>query len=222
MFAPLLVGSALAGAATVGSLVQHYRRQLGPMTLAEVRALAELSPTPIALCREGYVKIVGTLGCDAPLRSLYGDALVAVREVRHYTVEGRGASAARALSRVERSTAPFWIEDDSGRIALDPAAARIDYELDGAEAEPMIEELRLRAGERVAVLGAVRREVTVSHHPMRRSAAQHDLGLRFASPPLVTWRTEPEVYPKLLPPAGAAALSASSVALAILGAILRV
>jgi hypothetical protein len=221
MFAPLLVGSALAGAATVGGLVQHYRRQLGPMTLADVRALSSLEPTPIALCREGLVKIVGTLGSDAPERSLYNDTLVAVREVRHYAIEGRGAAATRVLSRVDRSTSPFWVEDDSGRISLDPLTARIDYEPDEADAEPMLEELRLRMGERVVVLGEARREVTVSHHPMRRSAVQTERGLHFVTAPLVTWRTEPEVYPKLLPPAGSAALSASTVALAVLGAILR-
>lgn len=222
MFAPLLVGSALAGAATVGSLVQHYRRQLGPMTLADVRALARLPATPIGLCGDGLVKIVGTLGCDAPMRSLDDDALVAVREVHHYTIEGRGPSAARILSRVERSTTAIWIEDESGRIALDPGQARIDYEVEGGDHEMLVEELRLRVGERVAVIGEVRREEAVMQHPMRRSVALYDRGVRFVSPPLITWRTEPEVYPKLLPPAGATALSASSVALAILGAVLRV
>ena len=117
---------------------------------------------------------------------------------------------------------PFWVEDDSGRISLDPSSARIDFEIEDADSEPMIDELRLRVGERVAVLGQVRREVAVSHHPMRRSAVQAERGLQFVSAPLVTWRTEPEVYPRLVPPAGAAALSASTVALAVLGAILRV
>ena len=107
MFAPLLVGSALAGAATVGGLVQHYRRQLGPMTLAEVRALRRLEPTPIALAREGLVKLVGCVGCDLPVRSLHGDALVAVREVHHYTFD----SAVRILTRLERTTGAFWIEE---------------------------------------------------------------------------------------------------------------
>jgi hypothetical protein len=218
MFVPLLVGSALAGAATVGGLVQHYRRQLGPMTLADVRALKTLDPTPIALCREGLVKIVGTLGSDTPERSLYDDTPVAVREVRHYATD---ASGVRILSRVDRSSAPFWIEDDSGRISLDPLQARVDFEFDEADAEPMLEELRLRVGERVVVLGEARREVTVSHHPMRRSGVQTERGLHFVSAPLVTWRTEPEVYPKLVPPAGSAALSASTVALAVLGALLR-
>ena len=218
MFAPLLVGSALAGAATVGGLIQHYRRQLGPMTLADVRALRRLPPTPIALAREGVVKIVGTIGCDVPVRSLHGDALVAVREVHHYTVEG----AVRVLSRLERTTAGFWVEDDSGRIDLDPAAARVDFETEGGDGEAMIEELRLRVGERVAVLGAVRRDASRTLHPMRRAQSQADRGLHFTAPPLVTWRTEPEAYPRLRPPVGAAALSVSSVALAVLGAVLHI
>lgn len=222
MFAPLLVGSALAGAATVGSLVQHYRRQLGPMTLADVRALTRLQPTPVALARDGLVKLVGVIGSDHPERSLYGDALVAVREVHHYTVEGRGAAAVRVRARVDRTAESFWVEDDSGRVALDPAFARIDYEVDTTEVEPMLEELRLRAGERVAVVGVVQRDTGLAKHPLRRSQVQTDGGLRFTAPPLVTWRTEPEVYPRLRPSAGGVALSASSVALAVLGAVLRV
>lgn len=218
MFAPLLVGSALAGAATVGGLVQHYRRQLGPMTLADVRALRRLAPTPVALAREGLVKLVGTIGCDAPARSLHGDALVAVREVHHYTVEG----AVRVLARIERTTAPFWVEDDSGRVVLEPTAARVDFETEGGDGDAMFEELRLRVGERVAVVGFVRRDPSVTTHPMRRVQAQAERGLHFTAPPLVTWRTEPEVYPRMRPPVGAAALSASSVALAVLGAVLRV
>jgi hypothetical protein len=218
MFAPLLVGSALAGAATVGGLVQHYRRQLGPMTLAEVRALRGLAPTPIALAREGLVKLVGTIGCEAPLRSVHDESLVAVREVHHYTFDG----TVRLLTRVERSAAAFWVEDDSGRVDLDPVAARIDFETDGSEGESTLEELRLRLGERVAVLGTVRRDPLTAFHPMRHAQSRADRGLRFVAPPLVTWRTEPEVYPQLRPPAGAAALSVSSVALAVLGAVLQV
>lgn len=222
MFAPLLVGSALAGVASVGRLVQHYRQQLGPMTLADVRALERAPVTPIGEARDGFVKLVGTLGSDEPVRSLYGDALAAVREVRHYAVEGRGALGARVLSRVEAPTHSFWVEDETGRVVLDPAQSRLDYEVDTSESEPMVEELRLRVGERVAVLGVARRDVALSHHPMRRSPVQADGGLRFVSPPLVTWRTEPEVYPRLRPPAGGVALSASTVVLAVLGSIVQI
>jgi hypothetical protein len=218
MFAPLLVGSALAGVATVGSLVQHYRRQLGPMTLGDVRALRDLPPTPIALAHEGLVKLVGTLGCDTPMHSLYGNTPVAVREVHHYTVDG----TVRVLSRIERSQNPFWVEDDSGRVDFEPGAVRVDFESESNDGETMVEEFHLRVGERVAVLGTVYREAPPTHHPMRRAQTQSDRGLRFTAPPLVTWRTEPEVYPRMRPPVGAAALSIGSVALAVLGTVINV
>jgi len=65
MFVPLLVGAAVSGAATVGALVQHYRHEFGPMSLAEARALASLPETSILDAREGLVKLVGVLGCMA-------------------------------------------------------------------------------------------------------------------------------------------------------------
>lgn len=221
MFVPLLVGAAVSGAATVGALIQHYRHEFGPMSLAEARALASLPETPIAEAREGVVKLVGVLGCDLPTRSLYGDALSAVREVHHYAVEGVGLRAARRVTRVERSESPFWIDDGSGRVSLEPAACRIDFEFEGNDPESMIEERRLRVGERVAVIGVVRRVEELSQHPMRHRPHEGDRSLQFDSPPLVTWRTEPEVFPRLRPPVGGVALSAGSIGMAVVGSLLQ-
>ena len=221
MFPPLLVGALVSGAATVGSLVQHYRHQLGPMTLAEVRDLERLAPTPIAHCRNGYVKLVGVVGCDHPVAGLYGGVAVAAREVHHYTIEGRGLTARRVLVRVERSASPFWVEDDTGRITLNPAEARIDYESEGIDDESMLEEHRLRVGERVAVLVPVRRVDHVAQQPFRQAMVQGDQGLQLLGTPLVTWRTEPEVYPRLLPPLGGMALTAGSAVLAAVGSLLN-
>lgn len=209
MFPPLLVGAVVSGLATVGSLAQFYRQQLGPMTLAEVRALEQLSPTPIAHAASGLVKLVGTLGCEHPEVSIQGGLATAVREVHHYAVEGRGLRARRVLLRTERSESPFWIEDDTGRVMLDPARCRIDFEADAGEGESMVDELRLRVGERVAIIGEVERGATLALHPMRRSSTTAGEGLRFVKPPVITWRTEPEVMPRLLPPTGGVALSAS-------------
>jgi hypothetical protein len=39
---------------------------------------------------------------------------------------------------------------------------------------------------------------------------------------VLTWRTEPEVMPRLLPPTGGMALSASTVGMAVLGALLQI
>jgi hypothetical protein len=222
MFVPLLVGSALAGAATVGSLVQHYRRQLGPMTLADVRALRNTPVSHIAIASNGFVKIVGTLGSDFPIESSVGEAPLAVREIHHYSIEGRGPSAVRVRTRVERSTQVFYVDDDSGRVLIHPNDARIDYEVDVGDPEPMIDEQRLRIGERVCVLGVIERTRSLASHPLRGAASEGASTIRFVAPPLITWRTEPEVFPKLTPPLGATAMSASSVALAVLGAILQV
>lgn len=221
MFAPLLVGAAVSGAATVGALIQHYRQEFGPMSLAEARALAAMPVTSIASAKEGLVKLVGAVGCDVPVRSLYGDSLAAAREVHHYAMEGRGLRAVRRLARVERTEHAFWVDDGTGRVALHPARCRIDFEAEGADAESMIEEHRLRVGERVAVIGRVRRVEQLAPHPMREQPRQGDHALQFLDAPLVTWRTEPEVFPRLRPPAGGIALSAGSVGMAVLGALLR-
>lgn len=221
MFVPLLVGAAVSGAATVGALVQHYRHEFGPMSLAEARALASLPETSILDAREGLVKLVGVLGCDVPTRSLYGDVLSAVREVHHYNIEGAGLRAARRLTRVERSDQDFWVDDGTGRVVLAPTNCRIDFETEGGDPESMIEERRLRVGERVAVIGTVRRVEQLSQHPMRQRPHEGDRSLQFVSPPLVTWRTEPEVFPRLRPPTGGVALSAGSLGMAVVGAILQ-
>lgn len=221
MFAPLLVGAAVSGAATVGALIQHYRQEFGPMSLAEARALAAMPVTTISAAREGLVKLVGTVGCDVPVRSLYGDSLAAAREVHHYATEGRGLRAVRRLARVERTEQAFWVDDGTGRVALNPAQCRIDFEAEGADPESMIEEHRLRVGERVAVIGRVRRVEQLAPHPMREQPRQEDRALQFLDAPLVTWRTEPEVFPRLRPPAGGVALSAGSVGMAVLGALLH-
>lgn len=223
MFAPLLVGAAISGAAAAGSLVQHYRQQLGPLTLAEVRALRSLPVTPIAEAREGFVKIVGVIGCEHPIDGLFGQVPLAVREAHFYGYEGSGVKARRVLHRVERSDRSFWIEDETGRVTLDPSRCRIDFESEGADGESMAEEHRLRLGERVALLGVVKQGMALARHPLRRSQVEvSGTRLEFEGEPVVTWRTEPEVQPRLLPSVGGVALGASTVGMAVLGALLRV
>ena len=124
-------------------------------------------------------------------------------------------------SRVERSEDPFWIDDGTARVSLDPAMCRIDFEREGSDPESMIEEHRLRVGERVAVIGVVRRVEQLAQHPMRQRPQDGDRTLQFVGAPLVTWRTEPEVFPRLRPPAGGVALSAGSVGMAVVGAMLQ-
>lgn len=223
MFAPLLVGAAVSGAAAAGSLVQHYKQQLGPLTLFEVRALRTLPVTAISEARSGFVKLEGVVGCESPITGFFGQIPLAVREIHAYGYDGHGVKARRVLSRVERSESLFWIDDETGRVSIDPRQCRIDFESEGADGDSMLEEHRLRVGERVALLGEIRDGFGLAQHPLRWAPSDTPgRSLTFVGEPVVTWRTEPEVQPRLWPSGGAMALGASTVGMAILGAILQV
>lgn len=221
MFEPMIVGAVVGGTASALSLVHHYRQQLGPMTLREARLLARMPVTPIADARGGMVKVVGVVGAAITATSYYHRVPCAALELMHYDVVDAKGGPRRVLLRTERHVHPFWIEDESGRVAIDPDRVRLDYEVEGADLASTIEERRIRVGERVAVLGHIQRAMPRLAVPMRDAATNVDQSAEFAGRPLVTWRSEPEVYPRLSPPAGGMALSASSIGLAVLGAILR-
>lgn len=218
----MLIGAVVGGTAACMSMLRHYRQQLGPMTVREARLLASLPSTPIAeAAGAGLVKLVGTVGALANETSYYHRVPCAVLELHHYTVVDSGQGPRRVLVRKESRLHPFWIEDGSGRIGVDPARVRIDFDVEGSELDSMVEEHRIRVGERVAVLGHVRRTAPRLSQPMRQVAAITDGELALEAGALVTWRSEPEVVPKLLPPTGGVVLSAGSIGLAVLGSLLK-
>lgn len=221
MFVPMLIGAAAGGTASFMSLLHHYRQQLGPMSVREARLIAQLPTTPIGLAKNGLVKLVGTVGGDTSVTSYYDRVPCAVLELLHYEVVDSARGSRRMLVKRERHVQPFWIEDETGRVPIDPAHARLDYEVEGTDLESTIEEHRLRLGERVVLLGMVRRGGPQLSQPMRTASTNRADPLAFEGPPLVTWRSEPEVYPRLLPPTGGVALSLGSVGMAVLGALLN-
>src|SRR5438309_2182164 len=100
MFEPMLAGAVVGGVASWFSLVHHYRQQLGPMTLREVRLLAALPQTPIAEAGSGLVKLVGTVAATVVETSCYHRVPCAALELLHYeVVDARGGSR-RVLARV--------------------------------------------------------------------------------------------------------------------------
>jgi hypothetical protein len=167
------------------------------------------------------VKLVGRVGAAAPVTSYYHRTPCALVELHHYHVVDTRSGPRRMLVEKESRLQRFWIEDDTGRIALDPAFARIDFEVEGGDLESTIEEHRLRLGEQVVVLGNVRRIGPQLSQPMRKASTNFEQGIEFSAPPLVTWRSEPEVYPRLAPPPGGLALSAGSIGMAVLGSLLN-
>jgi|LNFM01.1.fsa_nt_gb hypothetical protein len=220
MFGPMIVGAAVAGAAGVMSLVNHYRGQLGPMSAREARLLASMPITPIAQARGGLIKIAGRVVGSVTERSYYHRVPCVALQLDHYEVRDSVNGPQRMLLRSEKKLHPFFVEDETGRVAVDPSNARIDYVRDGTDLESTIEESRLVNGDKVFILAEVRRSGPRVVHPMRHAQNNIESGIELVGSPLVTWRTEPEVYPKLSPPTGGVLLSAMSAACAALGAVL--
>ncbi|MEI8257352.1 MAG: hypothetical protein WCJ30_16885, partial [Deltaproteobacteria bacterium] len=146
----MLVGAVVGGAASALSMVHHYRQQLGPMSVREARLLGALPSTPIAHAREGVVKLVGRVGAAASVQSYYHRVDCVVLELHHYEVVDTSSGPRRVLIRKEVDARPFWIEDETGRLLIDPTKVRIDYEVEGSDLDSTIEEHRLRVGEQVA------------------------------------------------------------------------
>ncbi|MDP3276584.1 MAG: hypothetical protein Q8Q09_15410 [Deltaproteobacteria bacterium] len=220
MFTPMIAGAVVAGSASVISLTKHYRRQLGPMTFREARQLRDMPTTPIGQAQSGLVKIVGRVVGTQTEWSFYHRVPCVSLVLHHFEVSSGMVNSQRTLVRVERWSHPFFVEDDTGRLAIDPTTVRIDHEREGTDLESTIEEHRLRAGERVVVLGKVRRIQNVSVHPMRRAPTDIESGLVLVGSPLVSWRSEAEVAPRLVPPSGSMVLTSVGAVLGALGALL--
>lgn len=220
MFGPMIVGATVAGVAGAMSLVNHYRGQLGPMTPREARLLAKMPVTPIAQARSGLVKLAGRVIGSVTERSYYHRVPCVALQLDHYEVRDGVNGPRRILIRSEKKLHPFFVEDETGRVAVDPTHARIDFEREGTDLESTIEESRLVDGETVVILAEVRRSGPRVVHPMRHAQNNIESGIELIGSPLVTWRTEPEVYPKLSPPTGGVLLSAMSAACAALGSVL--
>lgn len=221
MFPPMLIGAVVGSAASALALVQHYRQELGPMTVREARLLASMPRTSIAHARPGMVKLMGHVGAATTVQSYYQRVDCVALELHHYEVVDSVSGPRRVLVRKDLDPRPFWIEDETGRMFIDPAKVRIDYEIEGGDLDSTIEEHRLRAGEQVAVLGSVQCTGPQLSQPMRRASTNLEDGIELTGNALVTWRTEPEVYPRLFPPAGSMALGAGSIGMAVLGSLLN-
>lgn len=221
MFGPMLLGAAAGSVASYLSVRQFYRQELGAMTLREARLLSSMEVTPIAQASEGFVRLEGTLRAQKTVLSYYDRVPCAALELFHFDIVPSKLGPRRLLLRTERRIEAFFVEDESGRVLVAPDFVRLDGHRAGAEEDSTVEEHSLRDGERVVLFGTVRRGQPRLGRALRDAGDLLDTGLEFTEPPLVTWRSEPEVYPRLLPPLGNVALSAGSAAMAVLGAVLQ-
>jgi hypothetical protein len=154
--------------------VHDARGRIGFFALRELRSRAV---TPIAEARAGRVKLAGTARAEAT-RTSQTSQLECIAIHRMNVSE----SAGTITERHERYAAPFELDDGTGTIAIDPAGAVLDLEVlqPFGNGSWMLEEV-LRNGDSVVVVGDL----------------APDAPRRFATPPLVSWRSIPEAIPKL-------------------------
>ena len=134
----MIAGALVGGVASVMQLGNHYRAQLGPMTVREARELANMPVTTIAAARDGLVKIKGRVVGTTTEMSYYDRVPCVALALEHYEVREGIHGAKRVLMRSEKWLHPFFIEDETGRIQLDPKSTRIDYVRQGTDYESTI------------------------------------------------------------------------------------
>ncbi len=191
---------------------KHYRRETMHIGFAGARALTGTKETPIAEARSGLVKIRGKVRGAGNVMSYFHRVPCVAHRMVTTTLEGsRYVGRTRVdtfrISR-EWQLFPFEIDDGTGKVMVDPRGATIDFETaspeDGSSA---VEEQYLRDGDTLVLVG----EVAVQNDPSFRDAYRPDR-VRFVKPPLISWRSEPEVMPKISPPPFASVLALAGIA----------
>jgi hypothetical protein len=195
----LIIGGVLLGLFAAGAAALAWRDESSLLAMGDVPTLsvAEVAERHRRAAHGAAalgqpVEVVGTIECDAPLRAPYSETLCVayaynVTEESERIIGRPGSRNARELEfggrdEQNRRVPRFYVHDATGRIAVDPAGARIDmvetvarYEeysgLGGAEREIWREERALPLGNRVFVLGYLTTEggaPLIGRHPTAR------------------------------------------------------
>jgi hypothetical protein len=182
-------------------LWKHYRRETTHIGFRGARLLARMPEVKIGEARSGLVKIRGKVQGAGNVMSYFHRVPCVAHRMVTTTHEGSryvGNTVVHTyrISR-EWQLFPFAVDDGTGKVMVDPRGAVIDYETASPEdGSSSVEEQYLRDGDTLVLVG----EVEVRADPTFRDAYQPDR-VRFVKPPLISWRSEPEVLPKMgLPP----------------------
>ncbi|HTB77987.1 MAG TPA: hypothetical protein VK762_32305 [Polyangiaceae bacterium] len=148
-------------------------------TARALRELGVLPVTTIAAARAGRVKLRGTARAERTEASLVGQ--VACLALRRSITTRQGNSV---TTETREWTFPFVLEDGTGTLVVDAGQANLDYEplTTGDTTEEC-----LRDGATLAVIGDLVPAVP---------AGEGQAPFRFAKPPLVSWRCDPEDAPR--------------------------
>jgi hypothetical protein len=208
----------VAGALGAGAALLVW----GGARLRGRRSLAEAVPEcRIAELEAGRFRLVGRVtAIESSPSFVDGTDCVYLERAEYRTV---GSALVPLLREVEHGaiTHPFYLEDESGRILVDPAQALIDCATATAD-EGLTAERRLRVGEEVSLVASFRSaqtEVDGGEGPYR-SGAQHWAPVSdMSGPPRLSHRTE-EGMIRMPPDDVSAFLGGAGAIMLLLGALL--
>jgi hypothetical protein len=212
MMSPWLFFTPTVFAVGAANLILSARRAFRGVGFRGARDLALLPVTPIAEARTGRMKFCGKAHGVGHVQSIV-NAVACIAHRRVTWSEERSNKEVELLyelvtgvnwfkdgrNNVVMETTwrsfPFELDDGSGqKLAVDPASAVLDYETVAVpEAGSTAEEQYLRDGDTLVVVGEVEVEPADGYREQARGR------IRFVKPPLISWRSEPETLPKVLP-----------------------
>lgn len=195
-------------------MVRHWRREFATISYRDANLLATMPVTRVDALKPGLVKLVGVAKAEQGVMSYYERQPCVlhrrvVSTVSGYRRVGR-VTYAETFQTHEWTAVPFQLDDGTGTLWVDArvGGTRVDYELGTSDETSDVQEQYIRLGDRVTVIGEI--EMLSSDGGYRNAAHSRDASqyARFRGPVLVSWRTDAEFQPKVLPPWPAMLLAA--------------
>lgn len=212
------VSSPLFVVVAIFVVLRHLRREFATMSWSDYRLLKSLPVTPVEALKPGLVKLVGNAKAEQGVMSYYDrQPCILLRRgvttVSGYSRVGR-TTVTHTYSTHEWTAVPFQLDDGTGFLWVDPRlpGTRVDYETGNSDENSDVQEQFIRLGDRVTVIGEI--EMLPNADTYRTGARTRDASnyARFRGPVFVSWRSDEDFLPKVLPPWPALALGAVGLA----------
>lgn len=146
----------------------------------------------VASLTEGRFRVVGRIAPIRTIPSAVDGTPCVYRDVAEYRAMPGARGALRSEIAHEVSAHPFFVDDGTGHLLVDPRYAEIEA-VSVSEDDGLTTERRLRAGEEIEVVGTMcRLEVEREGGPYRGATACWGVDASDA-PPKISYRTAPEM-----------------------------
>lgn len=185
---------------------RYWRREFAAISFADAKLMRELPATAINALKPGLVKLVGVTKAEQGVMSYFERQPCVIHRRVVTTVSGYkrvgNATYAETFTTHEWTTIPFQLDDGTGTLWVDArvAGTRVDYETGNTDENSDVQEQYIRLGDRVTVIGEI--EMLPGSEGYRGAGHGTDASqyARFKGPVLVSWRSDAEFVPKVMPP----------------------